>query len=195
MTAQNNDHMELIRGKFAEFVNGLVGLQKIKDTLYEPLQEKVSNSLDTMVTTGEYPLRELTGLITFDPEDKLKVLSTDIRIPEGEFWDSATMVKVLTSMTDQLKACKVPEPEVLISVKGLNRLTYKLSREWINWHGNIFPEYREHGGANAAAWHATRKHFKRGPADQISFEISPLAERQLEGDVEVKFFRVTREEL
>lgn len=195
MAKSTDNTVELIRAKFTEFVTGLVELYGIKDTFYEPLRQKVSVTLDTLKENGKYDLPGITGLVTFDPEDSFKVLSTDILVPEGEWWDAAHTLKALTSMCNQVKACNVPEPEVLISEKGPTRLTYKLSREWINWHQNIFPEYKCAGGVSAAAWYAGRKHFMRGPADRISHEISPLAEQQMDGDVEVKFFRTIREEL
>jgi len=195
MNKTTDDRVKEIQTKFEDFVNGLLELHKIGDPLYLPLREKVANALNKLKEKNEYPFGAVTGVVVFDPEDASKVIQTSIICPEGSWWDVQGTLKAITWMWDQMTAARLPEPEVLLSEKGPKRLTYKLSREWINWHEKVFPEYGGESAVKSAAWYAGKKHFQRGPDDRVEHSISPLAIQSLTGDVDVQFFRITREEL
>lgn len=195
MNETTDECVKEIQTKFEDFVNGLLELNKNHDTLYLPLQEKVTVTLNKLKETGELDLGGATGLVAFDPEDDSKVIRIGLNTPQGRYWDADHSLRVITFICDQMTAARLPEPEVLISEKGPKRLTYKLSREWINWHEKVFPDYGGESAVKSAAWYAGKKHFKRGPDDRIEHSISPLAIQALTGDVDVQFFRITREEL
>lgn len=189
-----DEKLKDINAKFAEFIGDLIELHKIKDTLYGPLAEKVTSTLTNLNEKGEFLMGDCVGLATFDAEDNLKLLETNIRVLSGGF-DTDRALMVITRICEQVVAGKIPEPEVLITEDGPHGPIYKVSRAWIDWHQKIFPEYGAESGMNTAAWHAGRKHFQRGPADRVDFEFEPLAHMNLEGDVELKFYRSTRVQL
>lgn len=194
--------LKAIDAKFREFIKGLIELNKISDTLYKPLQQKVVASFNELKEEGKYLFCGITCSVIFNSEDDsvpvttisdldLKWVNLDLKCVNLD-----NGLKAITHICEQVTASKVPEPEVLIVTKteeGGNK--YKLSREWINWHSKIFPDYRPYGVIESAAWRAGQKHFKRGPGDKIEHTTSPYSIVEPNGDIDVTFIRITQEKL
>lgn len=188
--------------KFDEFLALLLELNKVRDTLYMPINQRIAATLDRMAEDKGITIPDGFWVsLRFDETDFDKVLERCItyRWLHGMPKYAERAVKILSGWCDELRAAKEPEPEVLIvkDVPGPGDYRHKgywISSEWMNWCRRALPHFPPEAPWEMGALHAIKKHFKKKPEDRIEyvFAVNPY---DLSQDAVVSFYRVTREKL
>ena len=187
--------------KFDEFLGLLFELDAIRESLYNPVNQRIAATLDMMGEEKGFRINTNDGNVTigvqFERTDEgYKVLERSITIDcysdPQRLYETAT--KVLIGFCDELNAAKVPEPEVLIIEETPKGKVYKISREWLNWFRTVLPHYPPEAPMEMAGLHAAKKHFQEGPEDRIERSFSPIYNHRTD-DIEIEFYRVTRVKL
>lgn len=194
--------------KFDEFLGLLFELDKMKDALYNQISQRVAATLDMMGERKGFELAdEFTAMFVSlrfvkNDEGDYKVLERAIHLRWSH--DIPRSIKRAMELLDgfckELNAAKVPEPEVLIQEKGPKRLTYKISGEWMTWFRNALPHYPPEAAFEMGGLRAAKKYFQRDPLDKIERSSTPLGLSSacygaVDRDLEIEFYRVTREKL
>ena len=191
--------------KFDEFLALLIELNKVRDTLYTPINQRIAATLDMMAQDKGIAIRDgftdiwvslRFGETSFD-EVLERCISYRWRYNTSRYAERAVMI--LSGWCDELRAAKEPEPEVLIvkDVPGRGDYRHKgywISSEWANWCRRALPHFPPEETWGMGALHAIKKHFKKKPEDRIEyvFAVNPY---DLSQDAPVSFYRVTREKL
>lgn len=193
--------------KFDDFLELLFELDKKKDSLYNLINQRVAATLATMGEQKGFELRDdftaMWAPVRFGKTDDggYRLLERSIYLRWSHDMPKAIRraMELLDGFCEELNAAKVPEPEVLIFAnntgRGDLRYTYKISREWINWFRKVLPHYPPEAPLEMAGHRAAQKHFQTNPLDRIERVFSPTAMQQQDGDVDIEFYRVTREKL
>jgi hypothetical protein len=200
MTAGCFEPPKELYDKFDEFLALLLELNPIRDTLYNPISQRIAATLNTMSEQGGFELRNDNARfwvsLRFDEDDFNKVLERSISFQWGYGLEQGTQraIETLEGFCAELRAAKVPEPEVLIVEETPKGTIYKISREWLNWFRTVLPHYPPEAEFEMAGLQAAKKHFQEGPEDRIERSFSPIYNRRTD-DIEIEFYRVTRVKL
>lgn len=193
--------------KVDEFLASLLELNKIRDTLYMPINQRIAATLDMMGEQGGFPLRDermsIWVTVRFDENDSFKILERSIGYLYVSGVEASTYaergIKLLSDWCKELLAAKAPEPEVLIAkdVPGPGdhrHKAYWISSEWMNWCRRALPHFPPEAPWEMGALHAIKKHFRKAPEQRIEyvFAVNPY---DLNQDAPVTFYRVSREKL
>lgn len=192
--------------KFDEFLGLLFELDAIRETLYNPVNQRIAATLDMMDEEKGFRINTNDGHVTIGvrferTDDGYKVLERSITI--DSYLDPQrlyeTAIKVLIGFCGELVAAKVPEPEVLIVEETPKGKIYKISREWMNWFRAVFPHYPPEAPYEMGGLRAIKKHFQEGPTDRIERVPETILNSSWYGatdrDLEIEFYRVTRVKL
>lgn len=192
--------------KFDEFLALLLEVNKVRDTLYNVISQRVGATLDMMGEDKGIAIRdEFTDVwvsLRFDETDFDKVMERCItyrwRHDMAKYTERAVML--LSGWCEELRAALVPEPEVLITTETPKGKVYKLSAEWMKWFHRALPNFPPDAPWEMAGLRAAQKHFQRGPADRIERVPNQLSMSNAcygvgDLDLEIEFYRVTREKL
>lgn len=192
--------------KFDEFLKLLLEVNEVRDTLYNVISQRVGATLDMMgENKGILISDDFTDVwvsVRFDESDFGKVLERSInyrwRHHMSKYSERALMI--LSGWCEELRAALVPEPEVLITTETPKGKVYKLSAEWMKWFHRALPNYPPEAPWEMAGLRAAQKHFQRGPSDRIERVPNQLSMSNAcygvgDLDLEIEFYRVTREKL